>query len=70
MLAQCRRVRTTRVKPSKPSKPSRVASLLGASILLWFGVPKIAFVDGILQARGGEALHAADVACHGIGIVR
>lgn len=58
MLAPCRRVRTTRVKPSKA---------LGASILLWFGAPNI--ILGILQARGGEALHAADVASRGIGTV-
>lgn len=40
-----------------------LTSLLGGSILLSFGLPNIAFgVLGILQARGGEALHAADVA--------
>lgn len=59
--------------PSARSVPPRAhhtceaLEALGASILLWFGAPNI--VLGILQARGGEALHAADVASCGIGIV-
>ena len=65
------------IYPSARSVPPRahhacealkaLASLLEASILLWFGAPNI--VLGILQARGGEALHVADVASRGIGTV-